>query len=135
MPQRNLLTTICLAIVCLACYSKAPTNRFARDYERAMRIVDHYYVKEQDKQALFEASLQGMMRSLDEHSAFLPAQQLKSMNEKLDQFYGGVGIRIDFDVETHRLHVISPILDSPAFQAGILPGDEIVKIDGIKWLY
>ena len=131
MPQRNLLTAVCLAIACLACYSKAPTNRFAREYERAMRIVDQLYVTEQDKQELFEASLQGMMRSLDEHSAFLPAQQLQSMTEKLDQFYGGVGIRIDFDAETHRLHVISPILDSPAFEAGILAGDLIVKIDAI----
>ena len=131
MPQRNLLAAICLAIACLACYSKAPTNRYARDYERAMRIVDELYIKPQDKQQLFEASLQGMMRSLDEHSAFLPAQQLQSMTEKLDQFYGGVGIRIDFDAETHRLHVISPILDTPAFEAGILAGDVIVKIDGI----
>ncbi len=133
MPQRNLLTTICLAIVCLACYSKAPTNRFARDFERAIRIVERYYVKPQDKQQLFEASLQGMMRSLDEHSAFLPGDQLQSMNEKLNQGYGGVGIRIDFDNETHRLQVISPILDSPAFQAGILAGDVIVKIDGIAF--
>ena len=132
MPQRNLLTTICLAIVCLACYSKAPTNRFARDFERAIRIVDRYYVKPQDKQKLFEASLQGMMQSLDEHSSFLPGDQLQSMNEKLNQGYGGVGIRIDFDNETHRLQVISPILDSPAFQAGILAGDVIVKIDGIS---
>ena len=129
MPQRNLLTAVCLAIACLACYSKAPTNRFARDYERAMQIVDRYYVTPQDKQQLFEASLQGMMQSLDEHSAFLPAKQLQSMNEKLDQFYGGVGIRIDFDPAAHRLQVISPILDSPAFEAGILAGDVIVKID------
>lgn len=132
MPQRNLLTVVCLAIVCLACYSKAPTNRFARDFEQALRIVDRYYVQPQDKQELFEASLQGMMKSLDEHSSFLPGEQLQEMNEKLNQGYGGVGIRIDFDEETHRLQVISPILDSPAFKAGILAGDVIVKIDGIS---
>ena len=96
MPQRNLLTAVCLAIVCLACYSKAPTNRFARDFEQAIRIVDRYYVQPQDKQELFEASLQGMMKSLDEHSSFLPGEQLQEMNEKLNQGYGGVGIRIDF---------------------------------------
>jgi carboxyl-terminal processing protease len=132
MPQRNLLTVVCLSLVCLACYSKAPTNRYARVYERALRIVDKHYVTPQDKRKLFEASLQGMMQSLDEHSVYLPPLRLDEMNQKLEQVYGGVGIRIDFDPKAHLLLVISPILDSPAFKAGIQPGDVIVQIDGVK---
>ena len=131
MPQRNILAISCLSIFCLVCYAKAPTNRHARIFERALQLVDQLYVTPQNKRELLENSLHGMMRGLDEHSAYLPPQRFQEVNEKLNQGYGGIGIHIDFDQENHILQVVRPIIDSPAFKAGILPGDIIVRINNI----
>lgn len=131
MPQRNILAVVCMSMFCLVCYAKAPTNRHARVFQRALGIVDRLYVRPQDKRQLLENSLHGMMQGLDEHSAYLPPRQFQEVNEKLNQGYGGIGVHIDFDQENHILQVIRPIVDSPAFEAGILPGDIIIRINGV----
>jgi len=69
-----------------------------------------------------------MLETLDPHSAFMPPETYKEMQEETRGRFEGIGIEI-----TNKdgvLTVVSPIEDTPAFKAGILAGDQIVKIEG-----
>lgn len=97
---------------------------------RAMEQIRRHYVDE-DKAAytnLVHGALRGMLRSLDEHSAFLDPQSYVNMQSDTTGRFGGVGIVIG--VQDGALTVIAPIEDTPAFRAGILAGDRIAEIDG-----
>ncbi|MCL2339200.1 MAG: S41 family peptidase, partial [Proteobacteria bacterium] len=86
------------------------------------------YVEEVDEKKLLEAAMNGMLTSLDPHSAYLNADDMKDFNDKSTGEFGGLGIQITADKGLIR--VISPIDDTPAARAGIKAGDYITHIDG-----
>ena len=95
-----------------------------------MQIIRKDYVDEKkvNYQALTRAALQGMLQSLDPHSQYMEPANFEDMKEMTDSRFGGLGIHV-----TERngdLIVVSPMEDSPAFKAGVMPGDQIIKIDG-----
>ncbi|MBP5352578.1 MAG: S41 family peptidase, partial [Alphaproteobacteria bacterium] len=77
---------------------------------------------------LIEASLNGMLTSLDPHSSYLNEEDYKYMNEQTSGKFGGLGIEIT--MENGVVKVVSPIDDTPATKAGIKAGDYITDIDG-----
>jgi carboxyl-terminal processing protease len=77
---------------------------------------------------LIHGALRGMLKTLDPYSEFMEAPKYTSMRDDMEGAYGGVGIVIG--QKEGFLQVVAPMEDSPAFKAGILPGDKIVKIDG-----
>ncbi|MEK0450813.1 MAG: hypothetical protein RL088_3081 [Verrucomicrobiota bacterium] len=97
---------------------------------RAMQLIRKDYVDERkvSYRALMSAALRGMLQSLDPHSQYMEPENFNNMKEVTDSRFGGLGIHV-----TERngdLIVVSPMEDSPAFKAGVMPGDQIVKIDG-----
>ncbi|WP_265516286.1 S41 family peptidase [Nitratireductor luteus] len=86
------------------------------------------YVTEPDDQKLVESAINGMLTSLDPHSSFLNADAAKDMRVQTKGEFGGLGIEVT--MENELVKVVSPIDDTPAARAGILPGDLIEKIDG-----
>lgn len=79
-------------------------------------------------QSLVEASLKGMVDSLDPHSEFMDANDYQQLQDDTQGQFGGLGIVVE--MKDNYITVIAPMDDSPGFRAGILPGDRIVKIDG-----
>ena len=77
---------------------------------------------------LIHGALRGMLKTLDPYSEFMEAPKYTSMRDDMEGAYGGVGIVIG--QKEGYLQVVAPMEDSPAFKAGIMPGDKIVKIDG-----
>jgi carboxyl-terminal processing protease len=77
---------------------------------------------------LIHGALRGMLKTLDPYSEFMEAPKYTSMRDDMEGAYGGVGIVIG--QKEGFLQVVAPMEDSPAFKAGIMPGDKIVKIDG-----
>jgi len=75
-----------------------------------------------------QGAINGMIRSLDPHSAFMTPDLYKELEVETQGQFGGIGIEIMILKEV--LTVVSPIEDTPAFNAGIKPGDQILKIDG-----
>src|SRR5256884_9876759 len=69
-----------------------------------------------------------MLNSLDPHSEFMDAEKYNELKNDTEGLFGGVGIVIG--VRDNFLTVIAPMEDTPAFKAGILPGDRIIKIEG-----
>ena len=99
-------------------------NLFAEVMERAKTT----YVEEVSDKKLIEAAINGMLTSLDPHSSYLDAKDFKYMNEQTSGKFGGLGIEITMD--QGLVKIVSPIDDTPAFRAGLKPGDYITNIDG-----
>ncbi|MBW4055084.1 MAG: PDZ domain-containing protein [Proteobacteria bacterium] len=92
-----------------------------------MAIIKKSYVEEVDTKKLVYGAINGMLSSLDPHSSFMPPDTYKEMKIDTRGAFGGLGIEIS--VKEGVLTVISPIEDTPAYKAGIKPGDMILKID------
>ncbi|MBY0315529.1 MAG: S41 family peptidase [Bdellovibrionales bacterium] len=97
-------------------------------FAKVLNIVQQYYVEPVDTQKLIYGGIKGMLRELDPHTNFLPPDMYKEFETETSGEFGGIGIEIS--VEDGLLTIISPIEDTPAWKAGILPGDKIVEIDG-----
>ncbi len=90
--------------------------------------VERNYVKEVDRRALIEAAIEGVLGKLDPYSAYIGPEELKQFRSSVESEFGGIGIQIG--MEEGRLKVISPLVGTPAYRAGIVAGDWIVEIDG-----
>lgn len=85
------------------------------------------YVKEVTDEKLIEAAINGMLTSLDPHSSYLSPKKFKDMQVQTRGEFGGLGIQVT--LENGFVKVVSPIDDTPAFRAGIKPGDFITHLD------
>lgn len=97
-------------------------------FTRVMELVNEKFVDQVDRQKLIEGALQGMLGALDDYSQYMPPEIYQEMQVETKGEFGGIGIEIA--LREGILTVISPIEDTPAIQAGIHPGDRIVKIEG-----
>ena len=137
MPRRNVYLLLSIALISLVCYQKADSayrSRYGRMTDtivRVMQQIDQNYVEEVDDRKLFEGALNGIVGQLeDPYSAYEPPQQAAEFRQHLDQKFGGIGIQVTLDEQSKRLMVASPMIGTPAYEAGILAGDTIMKIDG-----
>jgi carboxyl-terminal processing protease len=96
---------------------------FAEVYERIKRE----YVDDVDDHALMEKAIRGMVAALDPHSAFLDSEEFEEIRLSTMGSYPGVGIEVV--AEDSAVKILRPIEGSPADQAGLLPGDQITRID------
>lgn len=96
---------------------------FAEVYQRIKRE----YVDDVDDHALMEKAIRGMVAALDPHSAFLDTEEFEEIRLSTMGSYPGVGIEVV--AEDSAVKILRPIEGSPADQAGLLPGDQIVRID------
>ena len=86
------------------------------------------YVEKPDSKKLVLKMVDGMLATLDPHSAYLPPEPYHEMEVQMSGLFGGVGIELG--TKDGKLTVIAPIDDTPAFRAGIQANDHIWKIDG-----
>lgn len=108
--------------------SKSPDYRELKMFRQVMEIVRKNYVKDVADKELIQGAITGMLQSLDPHSSFLTEEMFKELQVETKGEFGGLGIEITLDGGV--LTVVSPIEDTPAFKAGIKPGDKIIKING-----
>jgi len=97
-------------------------------FEHALSIVRSDYVEEPEAKNLIYGALKGMLATLDPYSQFLDPDSYNELKVDTEGEFGGLGIEIT--IKDDLLTIISPIDDTPAFNAGLLAGDRIVKIDG-----
>ncbi len=97
---------------------------------RAMQLIRQDYVDDTKisyKDLTYDA-MRGMLSALDPHSQFMDPEDFKSMQEDTKSEFGGLGVVVG--QKNGVFTVINPMEDSPGFAAGILPGDQILKING-----
>lgn len=100
---------------------------YIRLFKEVITLIKKDYVEEVDSKKLMQSAVKGMLASLDPHSEFMAADSFKEMQVHMAGSFGGLGIEIN--IVDGKLTVVSPIDDTPAFKAGIKPGDHIWKID------
>ncbi len=87
------------------------------------------FAHQPDDQALLYGAISGMLNALgDDHTSYMDPDQFTQANIPLDGTYEGIGAWVDPNQE--YLTIISPMSGSPAEEAGLLPGDEIIAVDG-----
>ncbi|MBN9119534.1 MAG: S41 family peptidase [Planctomycetes bacterium] len=138
MPLRNvawLLVVPAIVALGLAVSYSAPAPD--KDYKRVRQIVDvmaevdaHFYRKLTDEEweRFTEDMINGGLRKLDPHSEYLNAEQLKRFEADSEGSFGGVGILLGIDPATKFLMVDHPMPGTPAYDAGIIANDLIVKV-------
>ncbi|HET9160566.1 MAG TPA: S41 family peptidase, partial [Caulobacteraceae bacterium] len=121
-----------MAYVSQAALAKPTTSRegyrMMQLFGDVVDIAKKSYVTEPDEKKMVEAAINGMMESLDPHSAFLDASGYGDLRDQTRGAYGGLGLEVTS--KDGVVQVISPIDDTPAFKAGIKAGDFITAIDG-----
>jgi carboxyl-terminal processing protease len=98
---------------------RAFTDVFAR--------IKSDYVEPVDDKKLIDLAINGMVSGLDPHSAYLDAEGFKDLQVGTQGEFGGLGIEVG--MEDGFVKVVSPIEDTPAYKAGVKPGDLIIKLD------
>lgn len=95
-------------------------------YTDVLGIVQESYAEDIDSKDVIYNSIKGMVKGLDPHSSFMTPEEYKEMQVDTRGSFGGLGIEIGMRDDV--LTVVAPIEDTPAFRAGLLAGDKIVKI-------
>src|SRR5438105_535723 len=143
MSRRNLfwlLGIVSVSVLGLAVAYSAPTRESDKDYELVRLVVDvlhevrQKYVVDIDperERKLVEDMINGGLERLDPHSQYINPREYKQFNKQSKGKFGGIGIQVGYDRQNrNQLSVISPMVGTPAYDAGVLAGDLIVKIDG-----
>jgi carboxyl-terminal processing protease len=99
-----------------------------KTFNEVLDMVQKNYVEQVESKKLIEGAINGMMKSLDPHSAYMTSDMYKELEVETRGSFGGIGIEIT--IKKDVLTVVSPIEDTPAFLAGIKAGDHIIQIDG-----
>ncbi len=81
------------------------------------------------RQELLDAALDGMLRSLDEHSSYLPSAAYARFEQELEAGYGGIGAYVGEDRDDSLFTITHPIYSGPAYKAGLMSDDKIVRIE------
>ncbi|MFA5271233.1 MAG: S41 family peptidase [Candidatus Omnitrophota bacterium] len=137
--KKKILIGAIIVFLCVSIYSyrnnflsaKEREDSFYKEldiYAQALAVIEEKYVEQKPPQDLIYGSLDGLLSSLDSYSEFLSPEEYKDLLVETEGKFGGLGIEIT--VKDTLLTVISPLEDTPAWNAGMKPGDIIIKIEG-----
>jgi carboxyl-terminal processing protease len=135
MVKRFSLATVLIIIAAALFLGTQLNNVFSGDniyvqlnkFKDVLSYTEKYYVDEANTKDLVEGAINGLLAKLDPHSVYIPASQLKRVEEEFKGSFEGIGV--EFDVLNDTLMVVSPIVGGPSEALGILAGDKILKID------
>ncbi|MDR1952016.1 MAG: PDZ domain-containing protein [Elusimicrobiota bacterium] len=92
-----------------------------------MEMISEHYVDDKNTKDMAAGAIRGVVGTLDPFSQYMEEKAYKDMKSETEGSFSGIGIQIA--AKNGYVTVISPIPDSPAYKAGVLPGDKIYKID------
>ncbi len=102
---------------------------FAPFWEAWNIVHQQYFIQPLDDVSLVDGAIRGMVEALpDDHSGYMDPVEANEANTQMSGEYDGIGAWVDTEAEL--LTIIRPMPGSPAEEAGLLPGDQIIAIDG-----
>lgn len=136
--MKRRVTTQLVILVVLAAVLLALTDTWARQnsaFDQLDLLVDvrheliSNYVEKPDQQKMVEAAVQGMIESLeDPYTSYLTAEDVEMFDHYVRGSFSGIGAEVD--IYEDRLRIVTPLEDSPAWEAGVMAGDIVLEIDG-----
>lgn len=130
MPTRNRRFLWIAMLVCLLCAFQARRLRWVGEIGFAIDLIDQAYVQDVDPKELYRSAMRGMVGSLDPYSAYIEADDYSEFQKMIEQHFGGIGILVDGPPRMDRITIVTPLFGTPAYRAGLEPGDVILSIDG-----
>lgn len=98
------------------------------------KIIDKKFLGEIDEEKILNETIKGYVKGLDDpYTEYMTKEEMEEFNTDIMGNFTGIGIYLTNDVERNVIVIISPIKDSPAYKAGILPGDIITKVDDVSY--
>lgn len=134
MIRRRALFAVLLAALFLAGWSAGRGQAAGRLYGHfdllveVLQAVRANYVDPVEPEKIVGGAMNGLLRDLDPYSEYLDAGQYQAARSSIEGAFDGIGAYVD--VRDGYPSVIAPIEGTPAWEAGLLPGDLIVKVDG-----
>ena len=108
---------------------QSDTQDSVKSFTHVLSIVERNYAEPVDTdKVIYDGAIPGMLRVLDPHSNFFDPKQYALFKEEQQGKYYGVGMTVQ--QRENQTVVLSPFVGSPAYKAGIRPGDIILKVDG-----
>ncbi|MEQ8355308.1 MAG: S41 family peptidase [Kiloniellaceae bacterium] len=133
--MRKYQIAVVIAALLIAVPQFSPAQENSSDTYRQLKLFSDVfervradYVEEVTDKELIEYAIQGMLSTLDPHSSYLNADSFGDMRVQTKGEFGGLGIEVT--MENGFVKVVSPIDDTPAYRAGVQPGDFITHLDG-----
>lgn len=110
--------------------SKYYTQEQLERLEKAAELLDDNYLYDYDMDKLIDSAIGGMVEGLDNQFSYYENEEAyqESLNTGDKETYVGIGVHLTLDADTNTIRVISPMPGSPALDAGLLPGDLILKV-------
>lgn len=130
MPPRNFNLILFAVVISILCHFTYRSTRTASILGEAIELIEQNYVDPIDQQKLVMAAMQGMVSQLDEHSSYFTVDAYESFQDSMHQEFAGIGIYVDQPEPGAPVRVVTPLVDSPALHAGVLPNDRIIQVDG-----
>ena len=98
------------------------------------KIIDQKFLGDIDEENLKQEAIRGYIKGLDDpYTEYMTKEEMEEFTSDVMGNFTGIGIYLTKDTEKNAVIVISPIKDTPAHKAGILPGDIITKVDGVSY--
>lgn len=94
--------------------------------EELLRYVDAKYVDNVSRDKLVDDAIHNILKQLDPHSTYIPAEQLQEVNEQLEGNFDGIGV--EFLILDDTVVVVAPLSGGPSEEAGILASDKIIQV-------
>jgi carboxyl-terminal processing protease len=131
-----LLCSLVLILGMILGFNLRDTLRLKRDIGAAVQrndrleeiidLINEKYVDSINSNSLYKDAVDGILKSLDPHTAYIPADELQGINDDLEGGFSGIGI--EFSILRDTIEVTSVIEDGPAKHAGIEIGDQVIKV-------
>ncbi len=98
-----------------------------KSLSKILQYIDRYYVEEAEMDKILNGAIHGLLNELDPHSSYIEPKDADSVKEQMEGEFEGIGI--EFAILDGYITVVSPIPDTPSDRAGLISGDQIVKIN------
>ncbi|MGN1297084.1 MAG: S41 family peptidase [Clostridia bacterium] len=114
--------------------SSENNGEITSEFSKYRALIDKYFLGEVDEEKLKEGAIKGYIEGLDDpYTEYISKEDMEDYLADATGNFVGIGIYMVQDTESDKIMVLSPIKGSPAEEAGILPGDLIVSVDGVTY--
>lgn len=110
------------------------------EYESFEKLINVYrllkgnYYQDVDYYTLEQAAIKGMVDGLgDQYSYYMDEEEFASFNQEMEGSFGGIGLYLQNNTDLNVIQVISPLKNTPAYNADIRSGDYIIMVDGVEY--
>ncbi|MFW5753850.1 MAG: S41 family peptidase [Marinilabiliaceae bacterium] len=125
---RNIFIISLMLLLSVGHSAAQSEDQALKKVELAWQLISNFYVDSVESDQVAEEAIKAMLKELDPHSSYIPAEDVEAMNEPLEGNFEGIGI--EFMILDDTLTVVATIPGGPSEKVGLMAGDQIMEVDG-----